>query len=469
MRTCEKSARQATADRERRTAATGRALAEAEHAGRLAAELDAAVSRDAAAVADHAHTAGLRLTPADTEPDRLAERSAALAAARHEGVRTVRAAQQVARGAEQTHGLARVSLDRAQEAVTAAEAAETDAESALEGARENPQGEAVIPTAARITAVLRSVAVTGDPCAGIPHIGPDGRYAAGVLVGAHTKEHAEYVGATARARRRAARIAACETLLAELASQMEELERAQARADAALDAYAAALPRTTGITQALRQLDRAAARLRATRDAADAAQGSYDESVAACSVVERALRRTAAEHAIETDRVDAVETATRAFETAVRELAARRREHARQTGAAQAAADRLTAAAEDEGVAADTERAARRRHAEEAAGLEALQEAVGAEAQEVMRQVRETEDGIDALFREAEAARTAQHGAIAYTAAAEARRTAATEAREVAAAEEKDTARSLRPYAARGLLDILRCPPARPGPPRKPM
>ncbi|MFE2473540.1 TIGR02680 family protein [Streptomyces mirabilis] len=658
VRTCEQTARQASAERERRTAATGRARAEAERATRLAAELDAAVSRDAATVADHAHTAGIPWTPADAGPARIAERSAALAAARHEGVRAVHGAQQAARGAEQTRDLARVSLDRAQGAVTGAETAETAAESAVESAREeartalgqwttahgallpepdagrlaealeltgeaeavtladaftdatapavqelrdtlaslralrigvegrraeteaerdriaaehddapppargrtaeratgdgtplwqlvdfhgqltdsqradleaaleasglldalvtaedtpmtaghsegylragspvngpsladllrpeslaapespegpgspkspegtgNPQDGAAIPTAARITAVLRSIAVTGDLDSKTPQISPDGRYAAGVLVGAHTKEHAEYVGATARARRRAARIAACETLLAELAAQIDELARAQARTDAALEAYAAAravLPRTTGITQALRELDRAAARLRATRDAADASQASYDESVAACSVAERALRRTAAEHAIEIERVDAVETTTRSFETAVRELAARRREHARQTEAAQAAADRLTAAAEDEEAARDTERAARRRHTEETAGLQALQEAVGAEAQEVMRQVREAEDGIDALVREAEAARTAQHTAIAGTAAAEARRTAAAEAGSVAAAEEKDTARGLRPYAVRELLDILRCPP----------
>ncbi|MFF2519809.1 TIGR02680 family protein [Streptomyces sp. NPDC058086] len=661
VRTWEQTARQASAERERRTAATGRARAEAERAARLAAELDAAVSRDAATVADHAHSAGIPWTPADAEPARIADRSAALAAARHEGVRAVRGAQQAARGAEQTRDLARVSLDRAQEAVAAAETAEAAAESALRSAREQahaalgqwtgehgallaeagadrlaealeligeteavaladvfteattpavqelrdtlaslraqrtdverrhaetkaerdriaaehddapppargrtaersemgvppaegwgrapsdgvplwrlvdfddeltdhqracleaaleasglldalvaaedtpvaaghseaylragapvsgpsladllrpenpdnlgdpenpgaPEREAAI-SAARITAVLRAVAVTGDLDTGTPQISPDGRYAAGVLVGAHTKEHAEYVGATARARRRAARISARETLLAELAAQTDELARAQTRTDVALEAYAAAraaLPRTTGITQAQRELDKAAARLRATRDAADASQASYDESVAACSVAERTLRRTAAEHAIEIERVDAVETATRSFETAVRELAARRREHARQTEAAQAAADRLTAAAEDEEAALDTERAARRRHTEEAAGLQALQEAVGAETQEVMRQVREAEDGIDALVREAEAARTVQHTAIAGTAAAEARRTAAAEAGSVAAAEEKDTARGLRPYAVRELLDILRCPP----------
>ncbi|MFC9078580.1 TIGR02680 family protein [Streptomyces sp. NPDC057062] len=652
VRTCEHTAQQATAERERRTAATGRARVEAERAAQLAAELEGAASRGAAAVADHAHTAGIAWTPPDAEPTRLAERSAALATARHDGVRALRAAQQDCRSAEQTRDLARSALDRAEEAVSGAETGETDAERAVEAARAQmrealaqwtqahgpllPEGatdrlaealdltgegeaatladtyaEAVAPAvqelrdalaalrgrrtdlarrraeteaerdriaaehddappaargrtadrtrggtppataggtaaqalkalgegvplwqlvdfaehlteeqqagleaaleasglldalvtaentpvpaghsdgylhtrtpvdgpsladllrpedgtpipAARVTAVLRSVAITSGPDSGTAQITPDGRYVAGILVGAHTKEHAEYVGATARERRRTARIAACEALLAELAADTDELTRSQARTETRLEAYAAAraaLPRTTGITAALRELDKAAARLRATREAADSAQASYDKAVAACSVTERALRRTAAEHGIAPDRVDAVETATHAFETAVRELAARRREHTRQSQVTEAATDRLTAAAEDEEAALDAERAARRRHAEEAAGLDALQEAVGAEAQEVMRQVHQAEDALDGAVREAETVTAALHSAIATTASAEARRTAAAEAGSVAAAEEKETARGLAPYAARELLDILRCPP----------
>ncbi|MBW8707570.1 DNA replication and repair protein RecF [Streptomyces sp. MBT84] len=652
VRTCEHTAQQATAERERRTAATGRARVEAERAAQLAAELEGAASRGAAAVADHAHTAGIAWTPPDAEPTRLAERSAALATARHDGVRALRAAQQDCRSAEQTRDLARSALDRAEEAVSGAETGETDAERAVEAARAQmrealaqwsqahgpllPEGatdrlaealdltgegeaatlagtyaEAVAPAvqelrdalaalrgrrtdlerrraeteaerdriaaehddappaargrtadrtrggtppataggtaaqalkalgegvplwqlvdfaehlteeqqagleaaleasglldalvtaentpvpaghsdgylhtrtpvdgpsladllrpedgtpipAARVTAVLRSVAITSGPDSGTAQITLDGRYVAGILVGAHTKEHAEYVGATARERRRTARIAACEALLAELAADTDELTRSQARTETRLEAYAAAraaLPRTTGITAALRELDKAAARLRATREAADSAQASYDKAVAACSVAERALRRTAAEHGIAPDRVDAVETATHAFETAVRELAARRREHARQSQVTEAATDRLSAAAEDEEAALDAERAARRRHAEEAAGLDALQEAVGAEAQEVMRQVHQAEDALDGAVREAETVTAALHSAIATTASAEARRTAAAEAGSVAAAEEKETARGLAPYAARELLDILRCPP----------
>ncbi|UXY32358.1 hypothetical protein [Streptomyces sp. HUAS TT20] len=68
VRTCEQTARQATAERERRTAATGRARAEAEHSAHLAAELDTAVSAAAAALADHAHRAGIAWSAADAPP-----------------------------------------------------------------------------------------------------------------------------------------------------------------------------------------------------------------------------------------------------------------------------------------------------------------------------------------------------------------------------------------------------------------
>ncbi|MEV0186768.1 TIGR02680 family protein [Streptomyces sp. NPDC050625] len=651
VRTCEQTARQATAERERRTAATGRARAEAEHSAHLAAELDTAVSAAAAALADHAHRAGIAWSAADAAPDALADRASARAEARHEGVRAVRAAVQRLRDTKQTRRAARAGLDRAQEAAQAAETAEREADAALAAAHERARAEleqwtqryhallpegtegrlataldlaaeaagtpadgergsaatedvtlpgvftdatapavqelrdrlaglrarrtglqarraetqaereliaaehddappaargrttdrdgrtdsgAAVPLwrlvdfadglddgqragveaaleasglldalvtaedhpvtagagdgflragaaidgpsladllrpeetaalpAARITAVLSSVAVAGEPAPGGAHIAPDGRYAAGVLIGAHSKEHAEYVGATARERRRAARIAACDTLLAELDAELADLAHERARIEEIIEEYAAAraaLPATTVIARCLRASDQAVASLRAKREATAAAQSAYDEAQAACSVAERALRRAESEYAVIADRADDAERATRAFERAAGDLAARRREHTRQAETASAAADRLTAAAEDEEAAVEAERAARRRHTEEAAGLEALRQAVGAEAQQVMVQVEQTENDLEATEGEATAARAAQHRAIADLAAAEARRTAAAEARRVAAAEEKDTARSLQPYAARELLDILRCPP----------
>ncbi|MGW3654719.1 TIGR02680 family protein [Streptomyces sp. NPDC005151] len=636
VRTCEQTARQATSERERRTAATGRARAEAERAGQLAAELATAVSTSAAALADHAHRAGIAWSAADAAPSVLTERASARAAARHEGVRVVRAAGGHLRDAERTRQAARAGQERAQEAAWAAEQEEQTAQAALTAAHQQlreqhgrwtgqyggllpedaadrletvldaaaePDGagagtpaltdlftEATAPAvqdlrdrlaalrtqrealedhraktgaertriaaehddappgargrttdreglegalplwrlvdfadglddagragveaaleasglldalvtaedhpqaagdgylrattpvdgpsladllrpetgtcipAARITAVLESVAVS-DVAGASTAICPDGRYAAGILIGAHAKPHAEYVGATARMRRRAARIAACDTLLAELDTQLAEVMRAWSGCEQSLQEYdtaRAALPRTTVLTPHLRALDRAVAALRAKREAADFAQSTYDETQAACAVAERALHRAESEHGVTAAGADDTESATRAFEQAASELAVRRRENTRQTETAAAAADRLTAASEDEESTAEAERAARRRHAEEAAGLQALREAVGAEAQQVMARVEETGNSLETAAQETEAARTAKDEAIGRLAAAEARRTAAAEARQVAVAEEQDTARGLAPYAARELLDILRCPP----------
>ncbi|MEV0926510.1 TIGR02680 family protein [Streptomyces spongiicola] len=643
VRTCEQAARQAGDEHRRRTAATGRARAEAGHAAGLAAELATAVSASAAALADHAHRAGIHWSAADADPATLDERASARAAARHEGVRAVRAAAAHLRDAERTRQAARAAQERAREAVRGAEHEERTAHAALTAAhrrvREELEGwtakygellpadtagrlaaaldaaaeadstgasapgltdlfaEATTPAvqdlrdrlaalrterdallsrraeteaertriaaehddappaargrtapreeseetsavplwrlvdfadhlddagragveaaleasgildalvtaedrpvtatagdgylratapvdgpsladllrpetgtaipSARITAVLRSVAVAdavGDSHTATA-VCPDGRYAAGILVGAHTKRHAEYVGATARERRRAARIAACDALLAELGAQLDETARAEAGCAQALEEYdtaRAALPRTAVLTPHLRALDRAVAALRATREAEDAAQSVYDEAQAACAVAERALRRAESEHGVTAVGADGTESATRSFEQTAAELATRRREHARQNETAASAAGRLTATAEDEERAAEAEQAARRRHAEEDAGLQALREAVGAEARQVMARVEETENSLEATAREAEAARRARDEAIGHLAAADARRTAAADALRVAVAEEQDTARGLAPYAARELLDILRCPP----------
>jgi uncharacterized protein (TIGR02680 family) len=324
-----------------------------------------------------------------------------------------------------------------------------------------PEEGAAVP-AARISAVLASVAVTDDVAPGLAQVTADGRYAHGVTAGAHHKDHAEYIGATARARRRAARIADCEQRIAALGAETAEAGRGLARLDSALESFTAAraaLPRTGPITAALREEIRAAAQLRAARSAADAAQSSYDEAVAACMVAERALRRAGAEHGLDPSSADQVQDAVRRFETGGGQLTAQRREQERQRETADEATARLVAAAEDEQAAADTAHAARRRHAEEAAKLDALRGAVGAEARAVMERIEHTEHEITAAEAAEAAARTAEREALTAAVAARERLTAARQALAVAAAEERQTAHGLAPYAARELLDVLRCPP----------
>ncbi|HEY1003908.1 MAG TPA: TIGR02680 family protein, partial [Streptosporangiaceae bacterium] len=175
-----------------------------------------------------------------------------------------------------------------------------------------PSEDGIPVPAARVAAVLASISLDGELFSAAAVIGTDGRYSHGVTAGAHHKEHAEYIGATARARRRAARIAECEARIAELDERLAAADRTAAGLAETLTAFAqarAALPRTTAIAAALRAHSQAVGELRSARASADSAQSGYDQSVAACTVTERALRRTAIDHAIDPDQADRVEAA----------------------------------------------------------------------------------------------------------------------------------------------------------------
>jgi uncharacterized protein (TIGR02680 family) len=637
VRTNEQTAADAAAELARRSAATARARAEAQQAAAVLADLESVVSRTAAELADHAAAAGIGWQPADAEAHGFTERAGARVTARLEAVRAVRAALDSQRRAEHARDLARLALDRALEAVTAAEQAEqdtvdtvatarADAQAALarwaarhadvldetamrklteglgaaieavgdpeaatleavftgattaaeqavrdeqarlraerataQGERERVAGErdriasqhddappphpgrtadrsarrgaplwrlvrfaddvgeaeaaaleaaleatgmldgwitpdghevscgdsegylvpgtpvagasladVLVPEddtpvpATRIGAVLASIAVDGELFSSAAVIGADGRYSHGVTAGAHHKDHAEYIGATARARRRAERIAECEARIAALGELLAGLDRKLDGLADTLSAFAqarAALPRTTAIAAALRAHSQAVGELRSARAGADVAQSGYDESVAACTVTERALRRTAIDHAIEWDQADRVEAATRRFETTAAGLTGLRREQTQQRGIVGGARGRLEQASDEERACAETELAARRRHTEEAAKLAALYGAVGKEASEVTAQIDEAERGMTAAQSDERSARTAEVEAIRAVSAAAERVSGGRRALDVAVQEEQATARGLAPFAARELLDVLKCPP----------
>ena len=637
VRTNEQAAGEAAAELARRGAATARARTDSEQAAEILADLQAAVSRTAAELADHAAAAGIGWQTADAGTDGFTERAGARITARLEAVRAIRAALESHRRAEHARDLARLALDRTQEAVTAAERAEqasadavasaradaqaaltrwasdhagvldetamrelaeglsvaigafgdpeaatlesvfTDATAAAEHAVRDqqarlraersaaqaerdraaeerdriaaerddappahpghtagrpgrdgaplwrlvrfandvgdgqaaaleaaleatgmldawitpdnrevsagdsdgylvpgapvpgaslagvlvPEDETPVP-AARVAAVLASVSLDGELFSAAAVIGADGRYSHGITAGAHHKEHAEYIGATARARRRAARIAEREARIAELEELLAAADRTAAGLAETLTAFAqarAALPRITAIAAALRAHSQAVGELRSARAGADSAQSGYDESVAACTVTERALRRAAIDHAIDPDQADQVEAATRRFETAARDLVGRRREETRQRGGVADARGRLERAAGEERACAEAELAARRRHTEEAAKLAALQGAVGKEAREVMWQIEATERAITATQSAEHSAQKAEIEAIKAASAAAERVSGGRRALDVAIQEERATARGLAPFASRELLDVLKCPP----------
>jgi uncharacterized protein (TIGR02680 family) len=648
VRTCLRTANDAQAELGRRQAATARARADAERAGAALADLAATVTRTAAELADHAAQAGISWQPADAEASSLAQRAGARVTVRLENIRAVRAADAVHQQAGHARDLARITLDRASQALTEAEQAEETAGAAvtraLETARQaladwssrnagllpaaewtdltqalgealarfgepdapspdstytskiqgaeqrvrdeqaavrahrsslsaqrdrvsaerdaiaaerdeapprypgrtadrsardggplwrlvrfaddvaddraaaieaaleatgmldswvlpSPPEESRLPGTAGtgdagsgddgflvpgtpvqgrsladvlvpeegtsvprdlITATLRSVALDGKLFSSAAVIGADGRYSHGITAGRHRKEHAEYIGATARARRRAARVADCDAKIAALTGQIAQAGHREAELADILQAFAdarRALPPTRQIAEAQREHNRAAGHLRSARHAAEQAQAGFDESVAAVTVAERALRRAAAEHALAPETVDQAEAATRRFESAARDLEARQREHARQAGAVTDSRDRLEHAALEERAAAETHRSAGHRHAEEDARLQALRDSVGADAQQVLAQVDQAESGLSAAQAEEKATREAEIAAIKSAAAAAERVVKGREALAVALAEELGAARGLAPFAARELLDVLQCPP----------
>ncbi|MBV9382552.1 MAG: TIGR02680 family protein, partial [Streptosporangiaceae bacterium] len=124
VRTCLQAATEASAELARRQAALARGRGEAERAEDILAGMQAAVSRAAAEVAGRASEAGIPWQPADASPDGLAERAGAKLAVRLEAVRAVRAALAEHHKAEQARDLARLALDRAQDALAGAEQAE---------------------------------------------------------------------------------------------------------------------------------------------------------------------------------------------------------------------------------------------------------------------------------------------------------------------------------------------------------
>lgn len=322
--------------------------------------------------------------------------------------------------------------------------------------------------AGRVRAVLASIALTdvdvSDPAT--PTVSVAGAFAQGVQgvqVGAHTKPDAEFVGATARQRRREARLAEIGTRITTAEETIAALERDIERIEASLADLATArneLPRTGPIVHALRQQADKAGALRARREALDTARSDLDQAVAEVGDRERRLTKAAAERALAPNAaaVDAVAAAIDAFRRDAERLTSARRDEATHADTVTAATHRLTegerAAAEQAEAAQDSER----KHREQADGLATLRAAVGADVEEVLAQISAARHNIaetDALLVRA---RAEQRAAGTASGRAEGAVSEATGALRSAITEAHTDAHRLAPYAHREIMDLLRLP-----------
>ncbi|WP_067689710.1 SbcC/MukB-like Walker B domain-containing protein [Nocardia jejuensis] len=294
-------------------------------------------------------------------------------------------------------------------------------------------------------------------------IATDGRFRQGVQIGRHCKGDAEFIGTTARARRRELRLA---ELTAAIETAETEAEGATADEHAANDelgrisAAAKALPRTTAVTSALRAVSEAAGMLRSRSEAAAQAERDLDQAVSEYTAADKKVRAIAAEHRAPRDpaELDALAASVRHFENAGTALLRLRGDHQREHERSRESSDRLLEAKDLAEAFAEEAEAARSGYDEQLRKLETLREALGAGAADIDRELELARERIDAARAEQKAARKAAHEAIEAVGAAEGAHRAAHSALGTALTELLADVRHLAPYARPDLLSLLGAP-----------
>lgn len=319
-----------------------------------------------------------------------------------------------------------------------------------------------------VSGVLASIALADTPTHddGVVTVATDGRYRQGVQLGRHTKSHAEFIGTTARARRR-------ELRLAELAAAIESAESAQRDAIATQEAASAelaritaaakALPRTHAITAALRAVSEAAGMLRSRAEGAAQAERDLDHAVTEFTAADKKVRAVAAAHNAPRDpaELDALAAAIRHFENTGTALLRLRGDHQRDHERAREADDRLAESRDLAEAFAEEAEAARAGYEEQLRKLETLREALGAGAADIDRELEQARERIEAARAEQKAARKAAAEAIEGVGTAEGAYRAAHDALGTALTELLADVKHLAPYARPDLLSLLGAPPER--------
>lgn len=290
-----------------------------------------------------------------------------------------------------------------------------------------------------------------------------GRYRQGVQLGRHTKPHAEFIGATARTRRR-------ELRLAELASAVEsaqaaeqeatEQQRAASEQLARITAAAKALPRTHTVTAALRSVAEAAGMLRSRAEAAAQSEADLDQAVAEFTATDKKVRGVAAAHHAPRDaaELDALAAAIRHFENTGTALLRLRGDHQRDHERARESEDRLAESRDLAEAFAEEAESARAGYEEQLRKLETLREALGAGAADIDQELEQARMRIEAARAEQKAARKAASDAIEAVGSAEGAYRAAHDSLGTALTELLTDVKHLAPYARPDLLSLLGAP-----------
>ncbi|NLE81772.1 MAG: TIGR02680 family protein [Rhodococcus sp.] len=287
-----------------------------------------------------------------------------------------------------------------------------------------------------------------------------GTFRQGVLLGRHGKSDAEYIGATARERRRIARIHELDELIVAAELTVTQARTAEERARVLLtrtSEVGSTLPRTNGIRSALKSVTESAGVLRTRSESATTAARELDQAITEVSAAEKHLRSAASAHRtphLERE-LDSLAAAIRHFEQRGETVLRCRRDHAREIEHASESADRLTEARYTAEEFAEEAAIAEESLVQQAQRLETLRESLGASTEQIDAQLEEAHARIEACKRAQRTARKADKDAGEAIGKAEGAHTAAVAALRVALTETHNDASRLAPYARRDLLELL--------------
>lgn len=276
-----------------------------------------------------------------------------------------------------------------------------------------PEEQDLVP-AAVVADVLRSVAVSDTIARGrdqqtgpAPSVTGRAQFGLGLLLGARPKPSPEYIGATNRANRRAARLAEYDETIGETSRAHEDAERDLARANRRLEDFAHArreLPSVTAVVGAVAHVSRESALLAQARSVLADRRRDLDAAVAQVDAARRRLRQVAAERRmpVAEQEVDAVARAVDDF------LATAQRLH---DGRERAASGERDLASRQAAIARQRERHdadsraledKEREHRSDVEELRAGEEALDAPLREVLAQVDEAERRLAEVRRRCE-------------------------------------------------------------------
>ncbi|MGO4201594.1 TIGR02680 family protein [Rhodococcus sp. TAF43] len=313
-----------------------------------------------------------------------------------------------------------------------------------------------------VQAIIESIALdgAGAASAGAVGVGVDGRFWQGVQRGRHVKADAEYIGTTARKRRRAQRIEEIAQEITETEARRDTAHAEESETTALLDRISTAgksLPRTSGVLAAIKKLTEAAGALRSRSESTASAGEELDHAIADHTAKDKELRAVAVAHRMshQARDIDAVAASIRHFESRGEQLLRCRREQEKELELHREAVDRLEEARGNTEEFVEEAAVAEENYAQQISRLETLREALGSSAEQIDADLEQVRARIEVCKTEQRSARKAYDAAVEQIGKAEGAHSAAIEALRSALTETRTDVDRLAPYARRDLLDLL--------------